>query len=76
MKVYLVIEEGKRHHRILGIYTRPGAANHRAEEAAAHSDGRVEYDVAAANEDADIKDVEMLIGFRKIGSRVHREVKT
>ena len=75
MKVYIVTEEGVYRHSILGIYTRAGAAEHRAEEAAASSDGYHEYDVMAADEDADIADVDPLVSYQKVGGAVKREVK-
>lgn len=75
MKVYVVTEEGKYRHHILGVYTAPGAAHDRAVQAAAHSDGYHEYDVNSADEDADIEDVIALAGYKKINGKVERIVK-
>lgn len=76
MRVYIVTEEGLYRHHILGVYTRPGAAEHRAKAAAAASDGYHQYDVTIADEDADIADVDTLVSYQKVAGRVKRDVRT
>ena len=76
MRLYIVTEEGMYRHSILGIYTRPGAAEHRAEEAAERSDGYHEYDVGMADEDADIEDIVTLVSYQKLDGTVKRESRT
>lgn len=75
MKIYVVTEEGRFRHDILGIFHNPGAAECCAESAAALSDGYHEYDVNAADEDKAIDDVIPLVGYRKVSGKVNRVVK-
>ena len=75
MKVYVVTEEGRYRHHILGVYTAAGFAHSRAELAARKSDGYHEYDVCLADENADIEDVIALVGYQKIEGEVVRKVK-
>ena len=75
MKVYVVTEEGRYRHHILGVYTAPGFAHSRAELAARKSDGYHEYDVCLADENHDIEDVIALVGYKKVEGRVVRTVK-
>ena len=75
MKVYVVTEEGRYRHHILGVYTAPGAAHERAARAAAKSDGYHEYDVSSADEGADIEDVVVLVGYKKVNGKVERIVR-